>query len=215
MALVSCNYSRFYEGISIYGKGVATVKDAEYFGAEFFRQHPGLSSVEISNGITELEPGLLERFPTLAEIIIPDCMKKIGLTDEGGTFLRARGVIIRGTFDSYAEKFAADLKLRFMHSDIEIAQVGQYDKYGIDTITICFSPKGKPYVHQDNTCTGWAASNNGGGSIDFDLPKFFWRTMTPEQIAGKCWGTCRDEIVGSEALKKFLEGAKARKGYMT
>ena len=216
MALVSCTYDQFYEGFCVYAGSTAGAEDAKSFDADYFRKNPDPSSVEFREGVCEVRPGFLSCFPTLAQIVIPDSMEKIGLTEDEKTFLKMKGAVIRGTFGSYAEEFAREQRLRFMHSDFEIARAGEYEtREGVDIITLCFTPKGKPYVHQDNCCPGSSAGSVGGGSIDFDLPKLFWKTMTPETLAGKCWGTCRDEIVKCEELKRFFEGAQARKGYMT
>ncbi len=216
MALVSRTYNRFYEGFDVFGDVIASAEDVKSFDDAFFRQNPAPSSVEFSDVILEVEPGFLGRFPTLAEIIVPDTVEKIGLTAEEKAFLHGRNVVVRGLFDSYAERFAREQELRFMHSDVEIAQVGDYaTRDGVDIITICFRPKGDAFVHQDCRCSGSSAGSVGGGSIDFDLPRTFWKTWTPEKFEQKCWGTCSEAILQSEALKKFLAGAQARKGYRT
>ena len=122
-------------------------------------------------------------------------------------------VLIRGTFDSYAEKFAIKYELEFLHSDLEIACVGDYFDRGVDIITIKFPINNQPCIQQDTRCQGSSTGSTSGGEVSINIPEDFYLTHTAEDIADMCWGSCYDKICKNSKLKDFLEKAKMKKGY--
>ena len=89
-----------------------------------------------------------------------------------------------------------------------IGRTGDYFDHGVYIITLCFTPDGKPFIHQDCRCQGSSAGSTGGGETSFDLPRDFYKTHTAEDIADLCWGCCYSRIKSSSDLQHFLEGAK-------
>ena len=168
----------------------------------------------LENGITDVEIGFFDSFPTLMKLSVADTVKSIALTDQAKNTFRKNRVLIFGSFDSYAEKFARENKLRFLHFDIELARCGDYfDREGVDIITLELFTSGKARVRQENFCQGSSAGNNGGGEKSFSLPRDFYMTHSQKDIAKKCWGTCSDSVLKSNALRTFLAKAYKKRGY--
>ena len=209
--LVSSTCYGFYKGYSAYGEGEVCIKDREYYKKEEF-ENKDISFI-LNSGVTGVEDGFFDIFAGLKEIIIPDTVTHIGVTDVTLGILRKNKALIRGTFDSYAEEFARKYGFEFLHSDIEIACVGDYFEYGADIITMCFSINGEPYIHQDSRCQGSSAGSTGGGEVSLSIPKDFYLTHNEKDIADMCWGSCYDKILNSTKLKVFLEKARSRNGY--
>ena len=168
----------------------------------------------VRTGVTELQKGFLECFPTLCDLRLPDSVSHVGLTDAAKNLLHQNAVVIRGTFGSYAESFARDQSLTFLHADIPITCRGEYDIHGVDSLDLLFHIDGRAILYEDSCCPGISAGNNGGCDHSIVLPRDFYRSMSLKQIADECWGCFAGSVMRSEALKKFLEGAKARGGYM-
>lgn len=209
--LVSKSCYGFYEGYSAYGEGELCVKDCEGYKKEDFVDKK--ISFYLYSDVTSVEEGFFDIFDGLKEIIIPDTVTYIGVTDVTLEILQKNKVLIRGAFDSYAEKFAKKYELEFLHSDLEIACVGDYFDGGVDIITIKFSLSAQPCIHQDSRCQGNSAGSTGGGEVSISIPEDFYLTHTAEDIADMCWGSCYEKISKNTKLKDFLEKAKMKKGY--
>ena len=126
------------------------------------------------------------------------------------------GITVEDIFEARQNKirFRVYETDRFMHSDIEIARVGNVnDRIGTDIITLCFETKGKPFLKMQNFTQGSSAGNMGGGDDFVDIPKNFYQVWTQEQLATHCWGTCKDAIMQCEELTTFLSKAKEKKGF--
>ena len=91
--------------------------------------------------------------------------------------------------------------------------MGDYYDQGNDLITLRLFPDGSAKIHQDCRCQGSSAGSVGGGEIDVNIPKDFWRTHSPKDIADLCWGSCYSAILKCEALKSFLAKAKKKNGF--
>ncbi len=213
MTIIGCSQR---DGLCACGKGKLRVKDladCDYMIDELLDEPEGFV-FEIESGCTEVECGVFDGLTNLYEIDIPSTVKKITLSEESLALFHKNDMLICGEFDSYAESFAKEHHLRFLHSDIEIARVGNVaDRDGTDIITLCLMTKGMPFLKMQNFTQGSSAGNMGGGDKFIDIPRNFYQVWSQEQLAGHCWGTCRDEIMQCAALTTFLEKAKERKGY--
>lgn len=164
-------------------------------------------------GIETVEEGFLDRIPHLYELEMDDTVKDVGVTEQFEKVMHKNDLLIRGNFDSYAEDFARKYKLRFLPSNMVLAQTGDYfSREGVDIITLRMFDDGRADIHQDERCQGSSASWTGGGEISFDIPwDFFKDENAQENIASKCWGNCREIIMKNEAFTEFLK--KAREKY--
>ena len=212
--LVSGTYVPFYEGISAFGEGPLKVSDIEYYKREDFEKKKNKNlCFEICDKVTSVEKGFFDMFLTLRQVIIPDSCKRIDMSDESVDLFRRNGVIIRGTFGSYAEQFAVKYGFEFMHSDVELYQAGDYFQQGVDIITLRFRPNYMPFIHEDCRCQGSSAGSIGGGETDFDLKPDFYKSMTVDEIADQCWGNVQNGVRNSKALRTFMKEARERKGF--
>ena len=211
--LVSGDYCRFYRGISAYGEGRLRISDNVYYTEKDFQQNREPVSFILMDGVTEVEAGFFTMFPTLAQLVVADTVTKIGVTESDLALFRKNRVVIRGSFDGYGDRFARKYGLPFLHGDLELARAGDYFEHGVDIITLCFAPDGRPFLNQDCRCQGSSAGNTGGGEVNVDLRRDFYKRQTADDLADLCWGSCRGKVRESKALKTFLEKAKARGGY--
>ncbi|MBQ3078084.1 MAG: hypothetical protein IJC43_09510 [Clostridia bacterium] len=170
----------------------------------------GAVAFELGEGVTEVEPGFFDLFPGLTEIKLADTVTQIALTEQTQRLLRANDVLICGSFDRYAEQFAKEQGLRFVHADLELAADGDYFDGGIDLVTLRFDRDGSAFLHQNSLCQGSSSGSSGGGEERIALPADFALTHTPEELAALCWGNCREKIRRCEALAVYLQKAKER-----
>lgn len=174
---------------------------------------PGGFAFQLGEDITEVEPDVFEIFPNLAEIWVlnPEC--RIFLSGKATELIQKNQVRIRGYFNSTAEKLAQELKLTFQHLDVRLASSGNYFEHGSRTIYLRFYSNGSPYINQDYRCQGSSAGSDGGGETDIDLPDDFFMTMSAEDVAGECWGSCYDKMLKNGILAKLMKTAKQKKGF--
>ena len=45
------------------------------------------------------------------------------------------------------------------------------------------------------------------------VPADFYRTMTPQELVDRCWGSCYAELLSNGKLAAFMECAKAKGGF--
>ncbi len=173
------------------------------------RVDPNGISLELGNIIEEVEDGFFTLFPTVNELIIsnPDC--NFVLSDETMNLFKKNNVLIRGKFDSNAEKLAQDLNLRFLHSDTELARNGDYETYGFNIVTLRFNSAGNAYLHQN------ISDPNGGGENIIDLPNDFYIIMNADEIADKCWtNLCCEDIKNNGILDNLINKARNKNGFL-
>ena len=207
--IVSAGYRK--NGFDAFGGKVLKKSDMSYWMNSPDRTDPNGVAFELGEEVVEVEPDFFEIVPTIDElwIINPEC--NINMTDKTLKLFQKNKVIIRGKYDTAAEKYAREYHLRFLHLDVVLASVGDfYERSGIDIITLRFYSDGSPYIHQDCRCQGSSAGSVGGGEISFDLPKKFYLKMTADEIADRCWHS--ETIKENGILKDFIEKAKEKKG---
>ena len=201
-------------GFDAFGGTVLRISDMDHWKNTPEMTDPKGVRFELGEDIKEVEAGFFELFPTLHDIRIlnPECV--IYMTEATEALLHKNDVIIRGRFDTSAEAFAEQYGLRFLHIDEELARAGDYFAYGVDIITIFFYENGDAYINQDSRCQGGSSGSSGGGEIDFDLPHDFYRTMTAEDVAGRCWGSCYGRILEKGVLAGMIKKAKVKNGFL-
>lgn len=188
--------------LQVCGKGTVHAKDLE-------ADHDGYRGVAFCKGITEVGPGVLEAFPQLDYIVIHYSVKAIAVSPELAATLRKRKVLVRGWYDSYGERFAREHGLEFRHADIVVGWAHDEEHDTRTRLEIRFNEQGKPYRFYDDICTGWAASNNGGGTYERELDENFYEGETLETFAE--WFTrFRDDILRNEDLSYYFKTAQKR-----
>ena len=179
---------------------------------EELRADPQGVALGLSEEIKEVEPDFFELLPTISSVWIqnPEC--DLHMTEKTAELFQKNNVILRGVYDSAAERLAREYRLRFVHLDVELASVGDYFEHGADIITLRIREDGSAYIHQDCQCQGSAPGQTGGGEVSFDIPNDFYRSMTSEELAEKCWRT--KAIIANGVLAAFMEKAKNKGGFL-
>ena len=208
--------------VSADGRNSFSASDGEILCTESLKRVSELYDLEapegvaftLESGVADVETGFFDRFPTLRTLYISDTVKNIALTENARKAFAKNSVLIISRFDTYAERFARENKLRFLHDDIELARVWEYsNREGIDIITLELFTSGKARIKQANYCPGSSAGNNGGGEMSFYLPRDFYMTRSQNDIAKMCWRSCTEAITKNHELGRFLAKAFRKRGY--
>ncbi len=207
--IVSSGYRK--NGFDAYGGTVLKKEDMAYWMDREERIDPEGVALDLDEKIKEVEPDFFELLPTIDELWIhrPEC--RIHMTDKTIRLFRKNKVLLRGEYDTAAERLAREYGLRFLHLDVELASEGDYFERGNDIITLRFRSDGSAYIHQDCRTQGSSAGSVGGGEVSFDIPADFYLTQTPEELAKKCW--CSEAILRNGRLAEYVEKAKSKQGY--
>lgn len=210
--IVSSGYRK--RGFDAYGGTILRKEDMSYWENSPKRTDPMGVAIGLGDDVELVESSFFETVPTISAIWMENPKCKLQMTDEVVKLLRANRVLLRGFYNSTAEEYARQYHLRFLLLDVPLASVGDYYERGIDIITLRFYEDGSPYIHQDCRCQGISAGSVGGGETSFDLPKDFYLTMTPKEIADKCWGSCYRELLDNGKLKATMAAAKKKGGFL-
>ena len=161
-------------------------------------------------GFTEVETAFLERLENLKELILPDSITEIKMTDKLEKILKDNNTLIRGSFDSFSERFAADMGLNFRPADFIIAR--HYFEKAQETtlLTVQFKRDGSIQIRADVDSPGSSAGNSFGGVFYNDLSSDFWMNTTAEEVSAMYPGL-DDVVVKDGRLAGFIETAKEHK----
>ena len=102
--------------LKVEGKGLVCAEDLNASPGRFKPEE--YSELEFTKGITKVTKGFIEAFTSLECLVIAFSVKSIERTPELDNFLITNNVLIRGEYNSLAERLAKELGLRFLHCDI-------------------------------------------------------------------------------------------------
>ncbi len=183
-----------------------------YWMNERIRVDPQGVALGLDEEVREVEPDFFELLPTIDSVWIHNAECDLHMTERTAELFRRNNVVLRGAYDTAAERLAREYRLRFLHLDVELVSLGDYFERGVDIITLRFCEDGSAYIHQDCRCQGSSAGQIGGGEISVDIPDDFYLSLTCEQIAKKCWHS--GDIVANGKLAAFLEKVKSKGGFL-
>ena len=173
--------------------------------------NPGsYKTLVIEDSVCEVEKGFIESFPKLRDLIVEGDIQPIPLTPELEGLLKRNKVIVRGSFNSAAEKLAVRLGLPFFHKNLFVAKYYEERRYETTTLMLCFQVGEAPFIWEDVVCPGISAGNNGGGTLRHDLPADFYKGGSIEDFAGHFGPVYTEGILRNEALAAFLKEADRR-----
>ena len=164
-------------------------------------------------GFSGVESALLEKLETLKELILPDSITGIDASPALLEILKNNDTLIRGSFDSFAESFAAGHGLKFRPADCVFAEYCFERAQENTKLTLVFLRNGGVQIKEEVSEPGTSASNTFGGSFFHKLPADFYKTGTAEQIAGQFKQALCDEILRDGRLAAFIEKAKKHDYY--
>lgn len=161
-------------------------------------------------GFIEVETAFVERLENLKELILPDSITEIKMTDKLEKVLKDNNTLIRGSFDSFSERFAADMGLNFRPADFIIARHVFEKAQETTFLTVQFKRDGSVQIRADVDSPGSSADNSFGGVFYNDLPSDFWMNTTAEEVSAMYPGL-DDVVVKDGRLADFIETAKEHK----
>ena len=204
-------YINHYSGLlEVKGEGLLCKEDAEAWptvGSDWRSEYDTLS---VEEGITGLGEGYLEAFPEIGCLILSRTVESVATTPELDKGLRKNKVLIRGEYDTFAERFAKEKGLKFLHCDIHLADDDIEEHHEHDIITLRFHRKGAPDIHYNCFTPGSSAGSYGGGEYAQELPKDFYVGCTVEQFAGNFPERLQEQLKSNDKLRRFLEAANGR-----
>ena len=165
-------------------------------------------------GFTEIDTAFLEQINTLAELILPNSITNINMTPTLEQILKRNNVLIRGSFDSFAEKFAAENKLHFRPANFLFAKYVFEPAQETTLMTMMFKRNGNIVVEISVSSPGSSAGNTFGGTFYRDLPKNFYKVKTVEQVAAMFSDRTAKAILENGRLADFIEKAQTHKIFM-
>lgn len=163
-------------------------------------------------GFTEVETAFLERLEILKELILPDSITEIKMTDKFERILKENNTLIRGSLDSFAERFAAEMGLNFRPADFIFARHVFAKVQEITLLTVQFNRDGSVQIRSDVDSPGSSAGNTFGGVFYNEIPSDFWLNTTAEDVSAMYPGL-DDVVVKDGRLADFIEKAKEHKIY--
>ena len=164
--------------------------------------------------IHAIDTAFLEKLKTLKELILPDAVTHIDMTPELERILKENDTLIRGRFDSYAERFATENGLHFRPADYLFASYMYEPVQESTDLTLVFMRNGNVKIVERVSSPGSSAGNTFGGCFEHPLKKDLYLTQTAEDIAQGFRGAIYDEVINDGRLAAFLEKAKEH-GYYT
>lgn len=194
--------------VSIEGKGAVCKEDTD-IGKENWTQE--YSALHFKDGITEVKAGFLECFPILKIIVADSSVNNIEMSEELRTLLKKNNIIIRGLYDSYAERFAEENGLSFLHKDIYIGIKHYEEHHESRTVTLHFESDGTMNLLYEDFCQGISAGNTMGGTFSRDMPKGFHSGCTLAEFAEMMPEAYFQQIMKNKELDAFL-GSYAERG---
>lgn len=204
-------YINHYSGLlEVEGKGILCRGDTELWPEPTEDLAQEYDTLSITEGITEIGEGFLEAFPYIGCLILSRTVESAAVTPAIIKNMRSKKVLIRGEYDTFAEQFAKENKLDFLHSDIFLADYDIEAAHEHDIVTLRFHQKGKPDIHYNCFTPGSSAGSYGGGEYANKLPNDFYVGCTVEKFADNISERARDQILSNDTLMRFLEISNER-----
>lgn len=194
--------------VLIEGKGAVCREDTD-IGKENWTQE--YSALYFKDGITEIKSGFLESFPNLLTFTADRSVNNIEMTEDLSALLKNNSIFIRGFYDTYAERFAQENGLLFIHKDIYLGIRHNEEHNESRTVTLHFEKSGQMCLLYEDFCQGISAGNTMGGTFSRDMPKEFHKGCTLEEFAEMMPEAYFEQIMKNKELEAFLDSYAVRK----
>ena len=205
-------YINHYNGLlEVEGEGLLVREDAEVSpdpGKNWAKKYDTLS---VKEGITGLGEGYLEAFSHIYCLILSRTVGSAATSPGLDKRLRKNKVLIRGEYGTFAEDFARERGLKFLHCDIPLAEDDVGIAYEHDIITLRFHENGRADIHYNCFTPGSSAGSYGGGEYAKELPRDFYVGCTVERFAENFPERLHGKLKANEMLSRFLEAANRRR----
>ncbi|MBR5175944.1 MAG: hypothetical protein IKW89_08465 [Bacteroidales bacterium] len=205
------SFSNEWGGVlKVEGKGLVCAEDLNA-GPGYFKPED-YTELEFTKGITKVTKGFIEAFTSMKCLVIGFSVKSIERTPELDNYLITNNVLIRGEYNSLAEKLAGELGLRFLHCDIFLGWTSfETQGYRESTKrTLCFRLDGPPYIYRQIFTPGISAGSSGGADLREDLPEDFYVGCDLDGFTYNLPQKCEEAIMKNKQLGRFLRIANQR-----
>ncbi len=227
MCILHCQFKSEYEMmLSAWGEGELHEKGliaslTEVFGnfKKKYKRKPKDISLELEDsmsfgyGFTSIDSAFLEKLGTLKELVLPDSVTDIKMTPVLEKQFKENNILIRGNFNSFAEKLANEYGLNFRPSDFVFAEDYFEPAFESTKLTLIFRRNGTVTIEERVSSPGSSAGNTFGGTFYHSLTRDFYMTQTAEDIAGMFGKRLCNAIISDGRLAKFIETAKTHNIY--
>lgn len=156
--------------------------------------------------VLEVEDGFFTLLPKIKKLIIknPEC--KISLDRETVSLFQKNDVLLCGVFDGIAEKLACEHGLKFLHTELFLAESGDfYSAHGCDIKYLCFRDNGAAYIRYVSN------PQTSGGELQIDLPADFYQ-QDINSFAEECGERFAEEVKQNEEIMVLMQKAKSKGG---
>ena len=204
-------YINHYSGLlEVEGEGALSLADTELWHESSKNWAKEYDTLSVTEGITELGEGYIDFFSHIDCLTLSRTVKSVAASPELLKNWRKRKVLICGEYDTFAESFAAENGLKFLHSDIHLADDDIEVAHEHDIITLRFHENGSCDIHYNCFTPGSSAGSYGGGEYANPLPRNFYVDRTIDDFASIFNERVRGQILANETLKRFLETSNER-----
>ena len=205
-------YINHYSGLlEVEGEGLLCREDTELWPKPTESIAREYHTLSITDGITEVGEGFLDAFPYIGCLILCRTVESVAVSPELIKRMRKKKVLIRGEYDTFAERFAGENGLEFLHRDIHLADQDIEIAHEHDIITLRFHENGSSDIHYNCFTPGSSAGSYGGGEYANPLPRDFYVGCTIDDFANIFLNErVREQILSNETLKRFLEISNER-----
>ena len=193
-------FSNEWDGtLKVEGKGLVCAEDLNASPGRFKPEK--YTALEFTKGITRVTKGFIEAFTSMECLEIAFSVKSIERTPELDNFLITNNVLIRGEYNSLAERLAKWTKYE------------SQDGYRESTKrTLCFRLDGPPYIYREIFTPGISAGSNGGADLKDDLPEDFYVGCDLDGFTYNLPLICEEAIMQNKQLGRFLKISNQRLG---
>lgn len=185
-----------------------------------YKRKPKEISLEVEDsmafgyGFTSVDSAFLEKLGTLKELILPDSVTDIKMTPTLEKQFKENNILIRGNFNSFAEKLAIENGLNFRPSNFIFGEDYFEPAFETTKVTLIFRRDGSVTIEERVSSPGSSAGNTFGGEFYRSLARDFYMTQTAEEIAGMFGSRLGNAIISDGRLAKFIENAKTHNIYI-
>ena len=192
------------------GDGILRREDTEVYNHTEPDWKEAFTSLTVYSGITEICDGVIQQFPGVGKLILPDSLTRIEMSDGLSAFLHANDVLVCASFGTCGCRFACDGGLRFLPEDIELGWYRDEEHDESTMLILRFHEDGSMDLLYDIFTAGISAGSSGGASLEREMPEEYSPGCTPEEFAGLFPACYHNQIMQNPAVKLFLEWDAAR-----
>ena len=204
-------YINHYSGLlEVEGEGLLCREDADVWPVADENWADEYNELSVKEGITGLGEGYLDIFQNIDCLILSRTGGSVATTPALDKRMRKNKVLIRGEYNTFAEAFAREKGLKFLHCDILLAEDDMEEHHEHDIITLRFHTKGAPDIHYNCFTPGSSAGSYGGGEYAKEIPKDFYVGCSLEQFASNFPERLHEQLMSNEMLRRFLDTANKK-----